>query len=147
MKVCAVAASSFLVLLFSSCDRGDLASPLSDVGVVERDTEADAELDVADGSGLSECTLVPQSGCDEGEACVPTGDGLRICVPEGEQELGALCDDVESATPCVAGLLCTSAGGNSARCVPMCSPGGAACSTGSCAALTVVDGEEFGVCL
>lgn len=131
----------------SACDNGDLVAPLADVGVVEGDVGVDVETDVSDGSGLSECTLVSQSGCSLGEACVPASSGLRLCVPAGEGTEGAPCDARVASSSCVAGLICADTAEESARCRVLCDPLADTCEVGSCQEIALSDGEPFGVCL
>lgn len=133
--------------LLAGCDNRDLVSPLDDVGVVEDDTGVDVETDVADGSGLSECTLVPQSGCSRGEACVPASSGLRLCILAGDGSEGAPCDARFASSSCVAGMICADTDEESARCRVLCDPLDDACEAGVCQEIALSDGEAFGVCL
>ncbi|WP_053233304.1 hypothetical protein [Sandaracinus amylolyticus] len=95
-----------------------------------------------------ECNVVPQSGCDTGDACRLSevggrspGIGPPECVPSGPQREDETCDD---DSDCRAGLFCVTV------CRRYCVPGGVACpdvegSAYHCDTTTLLAGNSLGL--
>lgn len=117
-------------------DAGELDASVPDAGPVDAG-EVDAGSDAGPDAGPpDECTVVPQSGCADGEACrthewveSPPGTWMRVyrvhCEPAGdlpehwnEGSCGGIGGDM-----CEAGLFCLFGNG----CVRYCIPGGDPC--------------------
>lgn len=105
-------------------DAGEL---LVDAGAVEVDAGELLDAGAHDSGSDArrgyegECSLVPQSGCEAGEACRLVG-GESVCGavrvdPAGEYER---CDDGAAGAECEAGFSC-----QSSDCVRLCTPGSA----------------------
>lgn len=104
-------------------DAGADASPI-DSSV--RDTGIGAPIDAARADAApdagrtlaGECTVVPQTGCESGEACrrvLVGGEPAAQCRPAGTIADGEECTVSAEGDPCGPGLVCSSS-----QCVPYC---------------------------
>lgn len=131
-------------LLVVGCHGVDVGEANPDAGFWGDHSDASDAPDDGGSSGLSDCYLLDLGSCGEGATCVPTADGLRRCVPTGDQVEGARCSTL-SEGDCASGFLCVGET-SGALCRRVCDPERSDCGSQPCRLLMVVDGERIGLC-
>lgn len=96
-------------------------------------------------SGQSRCSLFDPESCEDGRACTPTANGVRVCEKDATLEVGAACDPSGDAR-CVGGSLCFDAGNAGAFCIEVCDTKNPQCVDGTCNPWFEIDGESVGRC-
>jgi hypothetical protein len=91
------------------------------------------------------CTVVPNSGCPMGSACVPDADGTLGCYLAGTNAEDAACGGAMGA--CLPGLGCFGPTGGMATCIAFCVLADPMCTAGhTCTAQPAVVGGGYGLC-
>ena len=94
----------------------------------------------------ADCTVIPNSGCTAGNACVPGMDGTLGCFAAGTNAIGAACGDALGG--CVPGAGCFGMTGGTFRCLEFCRIEGGTCTMAGtmCTAQPAVVGGGYGLC-
>lgn len=129
---------------------------VADVGFVypEVDATNDTVAEVGD-AGTEGCVVTALDGCPAGrvccstpaERCVPSADGVNVCVPSGTTAVGDECGR-SGVDDCQFGALCASATSGRERlvCRTLCPNGAADCDGGACSVELEVSGESIALC-
>ena len=114
-------------------------------------------INFSDGAGMltgfgacrtpSDCDVIEQTGCPEGEACyVISNDASVDCItpPVDGGTQGDSCDSLNSCAP---GFLCLTPEGGSSACVQACNPMSPVCPDGTSCARVGSFPADLGACL
>ncbi len=73
---------------------------------------------------ITNCVLIPQSGCPAGNKCTTHDAASTLCDPSGTVPRGNTCATVAQVDNCVAGAFCTDEGGGIGQCRGFCNKDG-----------------------
>ena len=122
----------------SDCDVGYRCIPFADpAGGTE-------PLVVGVCSPPASCTVIPNSGCPDGNACLPDMDGTLGCYRAGDAAEGETCGGTVGCQP---GLGCFGPAGGPFSCIAFCLLSDPMCNAGfTCTAQPAVVGGGYGLC-
>jgi hypothetical protein len=106
--------SEFFCLDFSGFGQEGVCVGLCDLGADDPSATCpgsggvcafEADPNTNQGFCLGGCDVETQTGCYQGQGCVPAGE-QGVCLPSGERELGEPCDANAGVGECADGLFC-----------------------------------------